>query len=140
MDFTLNTINWFAIPVAAIASMMVGRLWYSPVIAANAWMQESGFTEEDIKNRNPKEPIIKAFIGALVSAFGVAILLGQPQFAAISVIDGVIVGLFMAVFFVGATMYCNYAFESKSNRHFMIHLGNHAVSLMVMSAIISAWR
>ena len=44
-------INPVAIPVAAVAALVVGALWYNPKIGfGNLWMRESGMTEEKMKS------------------------------------------------------------------------------------------
>src|SRR5690606_35620695 len=41
MDF-----NWLAVGLAALATFMLGGLWYSPALFARAWMRETGLSEE----------------------------------------------------------------------------------------------
>ena len=45
-------INPIAIPIAAIAALLVGFIWYHPKVFGNAWMKVSGMTEEKIKGGN----------------------------------------------------------------------------------------
>ena len=45
-----DMMNVWAVLAAAIASMILGGLWYSPLLFANAWMRASGVTEEKAKN------------------------------------------------------------------------------------------
>ena len=140
MDIAFDTVNWAAVFVAGVANMIVGGIWYSPFVAGKAWMAEMGYSAKDMEGKSPKEAMIKSFIGALILALGLAIILGMPAFSAAGWLKGAEVGFFLAVIITGAGTYCNYAFESKSTRHFIIHLGNHAVAMVVMGAIIAAWR
>jgi hypothetical protein len=39
----MHSLNWLAILVAAISTMVVGFLWYSPLLFAKAWMREMGY-------------------------------------------------------------------------------------------------
>ena len=44
-------INPVAIPIAAVAALFIGALWYNPKIGfGNVWMRESGMTEEKMKS------------------------------------------------------------------------------------------
>jgi hypothetical protein len=43
----MHSLNWLAILVAAISTMVVGFLWYSPVLFAKAWMREMGYDPND---------------------------------------------------------------------------------------------
>jgi hypothetical protein len=40
-------LNWIAIVVAAIVPMVLGVLWYSPVLFAQLWLLAVGRTEEE---------------------------------------------------------------------------------------------
>jgi len=40
MHLQMHHLNWLAILVAAISTMVVGFLWYSPLLFAKAWMRE----------------------------------------------------------------------------------------------------
>ena len=56
-------VNWIAIVVAAVASFLLGGLWYSPVLFGKAWQRETGLTDEQLKKGN------MAKIFGLVAAF-----------------------------------------------------------------------
>src|SRR5262249_62181168 len=47
-------INWAAIVVAALAKMVLGAVWYSPVAFGPAWMELVGRTPEETKAAMPK--------------------------------------------------------------------------------------
>src|SRR5260370_14201813 len=73
----MHSLNWLAILVAAISTMVVGFLWYSPLLFAKPWMKEMGYdpndkakTEEMKKNAGPAYG--GAFFGRLMSAFTLA--------------------------------------------------------------------
>ena len=54
--------------------------------------------------------------------------------------EGALVGFALAVFIVGGATFPNYAFENKSFRHFLIHMGNVIVAMMLVGAMMGAWR
>ena len=41
-----------AIPVAAVAALVIGAIWYNPKVFGNVWMRESGMTLEKMKSGN----------------------------------------------------------------------------------------
>jgi hypothetical protein len=43
----MHSLNWLAILAAAISTMIVGFLWYSPLLFAKAWMREMGYDPND---------------------------------------------------------------------------------------------
>ncbi|MFN3694309.1 MAG: DUF1761 domain-containing protein, partial [Ignavibacterium sp.] len=44
------SINYLAVLVCGIISMVIGSLWYGPLFS-KLWMKQHGFTEEDL-NKN----------------------------------------------------------------------------------------
>ncbi len=47
MHLQMHNLNLWAILVAAISTMVVGFLWYSPLLFAKAWMKEMGYDPND---------------------------------------------------------------------------------------------
>ncbi len=43
----MHSLNWLAVLVAAISTMVVGFLWYSPLLFAKPWMREMGYDPND---------------------------------------------------------------------------------------------
>ena len=76
----MHNLNLLAILVAAIATMPIGFLWYSPLLFANPWMREMGYDPNDkerIKEiqKSAGPTYFVAFIASLVSAFILALFL-----------------------------------------------------------------
>jgi len=44
----MGSVNFVSIIVAALAYMLLGALWYSPVLFGNAWMKGIGKTKEQV--------------------------------------------------------------------------------------------
>src|SRR5258708_27310471 len=76
----MHSLNWLAILVAAISTMVVGFLWYSPRLFAKPWMREMGY---DANDKARMEEMTKSagpayggsFCSSLGSAFTLALLL-----------------------------------------------------------------
>src|SRR5258708_19624332 len=76
----MHSLNWLAILVAAISTMVIGFLWYSPLLFAKPWMKEMGYdpsdkakTEEMKKNAGPAYG--GSFFASLISPFTPALIL-----------------------------------------------------------------
>src|SRR5258708_13272596 len=76
----MHSLNWLAILVAAISTMVVGFLWYSPILFAKPWMREMGY---DLTDKARMEEMKKSagpayggsFVASLVSAFTLSLFL-----------------------------------------------------------------
>ena len=47
-------VNYLAVLVAAIVNMVVGALWYSPLLFGKAWMKLTGFNKKQLKKAKEK--------------------------------------------------------------------------------------
>ena len=47
----MESINYFAVLVAALSAFPIGGLWYS-LLFAKPWMKEIGFNEEEFSKSN----------------------------------------------------------------------------------------
>lgn len=67
MDFqqSLESINYFAVIVAALSAFVIGGIWYSALFA-KSWMKANGFSDEDLKNSNMAKIFRGAFILSLI--------------------------------------------------------------------------
>ena len=128
-------LNYIAILSAAISSFVVAGLWYSNSLFAKDWMTENNFTMEDLTD--PKSALIKTFVANLLLAFGLAILLRMT--GTTGWLQGAAFGAIVAVLVHGAAGFPNYAFENRSLRLFLIHLGNSIFGMMLMGAILAGW-
>jgi hypothetical protein len=135
-------LNYWAILVSGIASMVLGALWYSPVLFAKPWMKLVGKTKEEInqemKTRSMPALYIAQFIAALVVAYVLAYFVAY--LGARTAWDGIIVGVWAAVGFVLATSFGNYLFENRSMKLFWINNGYILVYLIVAGAILAGWK
>jgi Protein of unknown function (DUF1761) len=138
MMTVLGEVNYLAVLVAAIAALVVGGIWYSPMLFANAWMAENKFAKKDLAD--PKQAMTVTFIANLVLAFGMAALFLLLAPAPSGLLEGVKWGIALAILIHGMAGLPNYAFENRSLRLFLIHLGNSAVTMAVMGGILAVWK
>ena len=132
-------INHLATIVAAIASIVIGFIWYGPLFG-KSWVKAVGLTPKQMK-AGKKKGMAKGFIGmiivSLVLAYVLSVFIDYAQ--AVTVGAGLLVGLlvwlgFMATIQIGVVLW-----EQKPPNLFIINTGFSLVELLVMSAIITAW-
>src|SRR5260370_10712032 len=65
----MHSLNWLAILVAAISTMVVGFLWYSPLLFAKPWMKEMGYDPNDkAKTEEMKKTLARRMAGPFFAA------------------------------------------------------------------------
>jgi hypothetical protein len=135
----LSNVNWLAVIVCAVASMVIGFIWYGPLFS-EPWEKITGWTKEKIaalqKNKMPMNYLMAyllAFVIALVLA--VALLATNSQ----GVGEGIVTAIVLWVGFTGATIGVNMVFERRPLTLFGIEAGYHLVTLVVYAIILSVW-
>ena len=129
-------INLWAVLAAGVASLILGGLWYSPVLFGKAWSAASGVTEEQAKSSNMAKTLGTAFVLALIGAAVFAMFLGPrpaPMFATAA-------GLSAGLCWVAGSFGINYLFEQRPLRLFLINGGYHTVQYTVIGAVLGLWQ
>jgi hypothetical protein len=73
MEF-FGQVNWIAVVLGAVFSMLLGFLWYGPLFG-KIWLRSIGKKEEELGGGGAGMYIF-AFLAALVSAYVLAVLVG----------------------------------------------------------------
>jgi hypothetical protein len=135
----ISSINWLAILVAGLSAFVIGGIWYSPGLFGNAWMKESGLTEDQIRSGNKGKIFGFTALFSLLMAANLGMFLVDSAEMKTTLSWGATAG-----FLAGIWTFCAIAihslFELKSWRYILINGGYSIVSLTLMGAIIGLWR
>lgn len=135
----LSQLNWLAIAVAAVAYFMIGGLWYSKALFANAWVKSTGI---DMNNPDAKKGVggimLVTFIFEFIICIGIAILVNRLMLVG-GVMSGIKLGLFTGFFFSAITISISYMYQSKPKILHMIDGGYHILGNMVAAIILCIW-
>lgn len=126
-------INWLAVLLAALASFIVGGLWYS-VLFAKVWQREAGVTDEQLKHGTVRV-FVGSFLLAAVMAVVLAVFIGSGGAG-----FGALAGLATGAAWVAAALGVNYLFERRSLTLFAINASYNIVTFTAMGAIIGAMQ
>ncbi|TAP45055.1 DUF1761 domain-containing protein [Arthrobacter sp. S39] len=124
-------ISWLGVLLAALATFLVGGLWYS-VLFAKVWQREAGVTDGQLK-RGTVRVFVGSFLLALVMAVVLAAFIGDGGAG-----FGTLAGLAAGVAWVAAALGINYLFERRSLTLFAINASYNIVAFTAMGAIIGA--
>jgi hypothetical protein len=128
-----SNVNWVAVILSAVASMVVGFIWFSPPLFQKAYLAEIGKTAADASATPPLNYLI-SFILAIVEAIFLSRLVratGEPRVGL-----GLIAGFLVWLGFVATTSAANTLFGDRTFRLWFIQNGNHLLTLLAMGAII----
>ncbi|MGI9102540.1 MAG: DUF1761 domain-containing protein [Terriglobales bacterium] len=133
----LQHVNWIAVVVAALATFILGGLWYSPVMFGRAWMLTNNLSEADLRKGNKAKIFGLSFLLALVMSANLAMFLAQPTTTAAW---GATAGFLAGFGWVALAIAIVALFERRSWRYVAINGGYMTAAFVIMGVILGAWR
>ncbi|PJC37220.1 hypothetical protein CO046_01765 [Candidatus Peregrinibacteria bacterium CG_4_9_14_0_2_um_filter_53_11] len=139
---TLFTINYWTVLAAAIASMIVGALWYSPLILGRPWVRLMGFTGEAMekaKEQNMALPYSLSFLGLLVMSYVIAHIL---QYAGVrNAAQAIQIAFWLWIGFIAPSLATGFLWTIKKKPFslYLIDNGHWLAVLMVQGLILTFW-
>jgi len=133
-------VNYVALLVAGVASMIIGYLWYSKTLFGNQRMKLSKVSEADIKAASKEMPKLYGtmYLASLVMAYVVAMFISK--IGVTDVMGGVTVAFWAWLGFIATTMLTGVLYERKPLNLYFINAGYQLVTLVVMGAILGAMQ
>jgi hypothetical protein len=157
--------NFYMYFVAAIIPMLVGALYYSPMITGKGWMKANGFTEESLKEGNMVVIFGVSYLfsvllavtvgGIVIHQSGAAQMMipqmlesgstAQQTFNELMVTygdqhrnfgHGVLHGILAGLMFALPVIGINSLFERRGWKYIMIHLGYWLITLALMGGLL----
>ncbi len=135
-------VNLWSVLAAAVATMILGFLWYSPLLFAKPWTLAMGYDPND---RAKMEEMRKGagklygitFIASLISAF----VLGKViEITTVnSIFYGMKIGFAVWLGFVTTVQLTSTLFKKRPIKLYLIDTGYQLVCYLVMGAILARW-
>jgi mannose/fructose/N-acetylgalactosamine-specific phosphotransferase system component IID len=138
----LMCVNLWAVLGSAVATMVIGFLWYSPMLFAKPWMVAMGYDPADKaritemqKTAGPKYGI--SFLASILSAF----ILGKIIYhlAISTALYGMKVGFAVWLAFVLTVQLTDKLFTNRPTKLFLINTGYQLACYLAMGAILGRW-
>jgi hypothetical protein len=138
-------VNYLAILVGAIASMVLGALWYSPALFGTAWMKLCGMTQKDLEEAK-KKGMAKSyainFVAVLLTSYVMAHFV-QGWFESQSDYSGLVIGLktgfWLWLGFFATSMLGMVLWEGRPMKLYLINTSYYLAQLLMLGAIIGGW-
>lgn len=136
MDF--GSINWLAVVVCVVVSMISGSLWYNPKTLFPAWWDVVGGGKETPGMQNMGMTwgltLLSSFVQAVAMSFMV------DNMGATDAASGALVGFMLWLGFIAPTYLVNKLFAGHGLKVWAIEAGNHLVNFLLFGAILAAWQ
>lgn len=122
-------VNYLAILLCTILSMILGTLWYGPLFG-KPWMKMMGITKESMKGVSQLQ-MMKLYgiqtLGSITMAYVLSQLSGFPVF--------LIWAGFVAPVTLGTVLW-----EGKPWKLWVLNNGYYLILLFIMSTVLSSWK
>ncbi|MFD5224287.1 DUF1761 domain-containing protein [Microbacterium sp. NPDC058342] len=133
-------INYWAVLVATVSTMIVGSLWYAPKVFGTRWAKLAG-VDLDRPASSAAMPIITTVIVSFLTAW---VLAGAASIAwhfyeGAYFWASVVTAVTLWAGFIAARFITHDAFEGRSTRLTTLNIGHELVTVLVMAVIIGVW-
>jgi hypothetical protein len=138
-------INWWAVVLAAVSSMVVGSLWYMPMVFGNTWQKLAKVKMLDRGKMNAGDMLWvygSVFVASLVTAYVLALVAGLYNnfFNDSFMSDALQAGFWLWLGFTAARMYVHDTFEMRRKKLTLLNTAHELVTVLVMALIIGALK
>jgi len=135
--FGSYSLNWLGIIVAALASFLVGMVWYSKPVFGKAWAKLSGINDKKM-NKERGRTIITSILLSLISSFVLANFITW-----LSVEDSVSalrLALWLWLGFFVPTEATKVLWERRSWNLYFLNICYQLAALSVAAVLLAAWH
>lgn len=141
MTLQLTFFNPLAIVLCIFLNMVVGALWYSPLLFGNIWLkliQQNQQQARDITAQEARAAMSLSVIPASVLMICLALVLSLA--GASTVIDGLALGTLIAIGIIGMSFTNLILFEERPVSLVIINVGYPFVVFNLAACILVLWQ
>lgn len=134
-------VNYLTVVLAGVVSMVVGFLWYSPMLLGKPWMEAMGMSEETLK-KGQKEMgkyYGLSFVVALITAYVLSHVMGLSTnfFHYSKLTTGLTTAFWMWLGFIMPVQLTSEIFGGKRWKLFGINTAYQLVSMLAMGITLA---
>jgi hypothetical protein len=134
-------INLIPVIIAGVVNMVIGALWYSPLVMGKLWMRSMGKTEEELKQGMSSASMGLTYVVNTIAALLFAYVLAHiVKFANLTTFQqGAMAGFWVWLGFVITTVIPGYMFESRPKMLYFIFIIYQLIAIVLMGGILAMW-
>jgi uncharacterized membrane protein SpoIIM required for sporulation len=133
----IGLVNFWAVLLAAAASMALGYLWYSPMLFGKQWMQLSGTKEKEVKKEKKQggtRDMVLETVKSLVMAYVLAAFISRLGIT--TTLGGTAIGFLAWLGFIGTNSLGSVIWERKPKELWMLNNAYSCIAMMLMGFLI----
>lgn len=131
-------INWWAVLLATLSTMVVGSIWYSKSVFGRVWMKLIGKTEKDMAKNGAVRPILTTLVVSFITAYVLAhvTFLSDHFFGGSYLQNALATAFWMWLGFTAARVITHDAFEGRPMKLTWLTISHELVTFLVMGLVI----
>lgn len=137
---TIPAINYIAVLLAAVSSMVVGAIWYAKPVFGRTWMRLSGITEQDA-SKGAALPLVLTFLLSILTALVLAgaTVIAHEFYDGMYLVDALVTAVILWAGFTAARFFVHDLFDRRSRKLTTLNSAHELVTILVMAIIIGVW-
>jgi hypothetical protein len=130
-------VNYWAVLLAAVSTMVVGSIWYAKPVFGRVWMKLAGIDEKKA-SQGAAKALSLTFLLSLLTAYVLAHVtyLAHSFFGNSFFQDAVSTAFWVWLGFVLTRLTTHALFEQRPTKLNLLAVGNELVTIMVMGVVI----
>ena len=134
----IGSVNWLAVVVCVVISMISGTIWYNPKTFFPAWWKVVGAGREQPGMENMGMTWALTVVASAVQAVAMAFMINALDVTGIAA--GARLGFMLWLGFIAPTYLVNKLFAGHGLKIWLIEIGNHLVNFVIFGGLLAVWR
>jgi hypothetical protein len=137
---TVPAINYIAVLLATLSSMIVGSIWYTPKVFGNYWMKKSGVTPSG-NSKDAIRPIVITLIVSFITAWVLAgaVWISFEFYGGSFLVNALLTAAILWAGFTAARFITHDQFDGRAPGLTLLTSARELVTVLVMALIIGVW-
>lgn len=133
-------INYFAVILATLSSMIVGSIWYTPRVFGNYWMKAADVTPSG-RGIDAVAPIAITVVVSFITAWVLAgaAFISMEFYGGGFFVNTVVTAIVLWAGFTAARFITHDAFDRRPTGLTVLNVAHEFVTILVMALIIGVW-
>jgi hypothetical protein len=136
----IPAINYWAVLLATLSSMIVGSIWYTPKVFGNYWMRAAKVTPSG-KAKDAAVPIVTTVIVSFITAWVLsgATFISQNFYGGSFLVNALVTAIVLWAGFTAARFITHDAFDQRPSGLTVLNIAHELVTIVIMAIIIGVW-
>lgn len=135
----IPSINYIAVILAMLSSIVVGFIWYTPRVFGKLWMRLTGV--QPGSGKSPVRPIIVTVVVSFITAW---VLAGAADisfhfYGGSFLLNSIFTALILWAGFTAARFITHDQFDNRPGQLTVLNVAHELVTLLIMAVIIGVW-